>query len=164
MKYLKLYESWKPLSKSDLASAQELHDIGVVSDKELQDLEYRIATEKMILKYDGIGGLNLIGREFLTGLPDGLKVSGYLELSKCINLKSLPTGLEVTGDCYLCGCINLESLPADLKVSGSLNLKGCIGLTSLPAGLKVGGYLEITGCTGLKSLPNDLMVDGPIYR
>ena len=164
MKYLKLYESWNPLSKSDLAAAQELHDIGVVSDKELKDLAYRIAIEKMLLKYDGIGGLNLINTEFLTGLPAGLEVTGDFYLCDCINLESLPADLKVSGSLNLKGCTGLTSLPAGLEVGGNLFLNGCVGLKSLPAGLEVGEGLYLTGCTALKSLPDDLIVNGPIYR
>ena len=163
MKYLKLYESWNPLSKSDLAAAQELHDIGVVSDKELKDLAYRIAIEKMLLKYDGIGGLNLINTEFLTGLPAGLEVTGVFYLCDCINLESLPADLKVSGSLNLKGCIGLTSLPAGLKVGGHLFLTGCTGLECLPAGLEVGKNLSLGGCTGLTSIPDDLTVGGSIF-
>ena len=49
MKYLQLYESWNPLSKSDIEAVRDLNSIGVVSDKEFGEIKYRIGIEQMIL-------------------------------------------------------------------------------------------------------------------
>lgn len=100
MKYLRLFESWNPLSDTDLASAQELHKIGVVSDQELAELTtLNTAHQKIkkILKYPGVGNLNLSYTTLLTSLPNGLKVGGHLILKGCIGLESLPADLRVGG-------------------------------------------------------------------
>ena len=147
MKYLQLFESWNPLSDTDLASAQELHKIGVVSDQELAELTTLNTAHqqiKKILKYPGVGNLNLGNCTLLKSLPNGLKVGGHLILNGCKGLESLPDGLEVGGYLDLSGCISLESLPADLKVGRDLYLYGCIGIDKLPQdqkNIKVGGQI-----------------------
>jgi len=144
MKYIKLYEkfeSWNPLSDTDLASARELHKIGVVSDKELTELTRLNAAQQKILNYTGVGNLNLENSTLLKSLPADLKVEGYLLLTDCTGLESLPDGLTVSGSLNLSGCTRLESLPADLKVGKDLYLYGCTGLKSLPQDLKVGGKI-----------------------
>ena len=142
MKYLQLFESWNPLSDMDLASAQELHKIGVVSDKELAELTILNTAHqqiKKILKYPGVSNLNLSYTTLLKSLPNGLKVGGHLILNGCKGLESLPDDLEVKGYLDLSGCISLASLPAGLKVGRDLYLYGCIGINKLPQDLKVGG-------------------------
>ena len=148
MKYIKLFEkfeNWKTVSDGELASAQELHQIGVVSDQELRELQRLGQIEQRIIHYTGVGNLNL---------------------NNCTLLKSLPNGLKVGGHLILNGCTGLESLPDDLEVKGYLNLSGCIRLESLPAGLKVGRDLYLYGCTSLAELPQDqknLKIGGQIY-
>ena len=142
----KLYENWNPLSNEDLKSAQELHQIGVVSDKELSELKKLRQIEKKILQYTGVGDLDL------------------RNLRSTTLLKSLPAGLKVGGNLYLYDCTSLQSLPVGLIVDGDLDLTGCTSLESLPAGLEVGGNLYLTDCDQLKSLPADLKVGGNIYR
>ena len=147
MKYLQLFESWNPLSDKDLASAQELHKIGVVSDKELSELtRLKEAHQqiKKILKYPGVGNLNLSYTTRLKSLPNGLKVGGHLILTDCTDLASLPDGLEVGGFLDLSGCKGLASLPSGLKVGRDLYLYGCIGIDKLPQdqkNIKVGGQI-----------------------
>ena len=143
MKYIKLFESWNPLSDDDLASARELNQIGVVSDQELAELTRLNTAHQKILQYTGVGTLNL---------------------ENCTLLKSLPADLKVGGHLILAGCKGLESLPDDLEVKGYLNLSSCISLESLPSGLKVGRDLYSYGCTSLAELPQDLKVGGQIYR
>ena len=139
MKYLKLFESWNPVSDEELASAQELHQIGVVSSQELEDLVRLKQAQQRIIRYKGVGNLDLSFCNLLTGLPDGLKVGGYLDLHGCTGLESLPDDLEVKGYLDLSGCISLASLPSGLKVGRDLYLYGCIGINKLPQDLKVGG-------------------------
>ena len=144
MKYLQLFESWNPLSDKDLASAQELHKIGVVSDQELTELTRLNTAHQKILQYTGVGNLNLDNCLLLKSLPNGLKVSGHLILNGCKGLESLPDGLEVGGYLDLSGCISLESLPADLKVGRDLYVYGCTSLAELPQdqkNIKVGGQI-----------------------
>ena len=141
MKYLKLFESWNPVSDSAFAEAQELHSIGVVSDQELEDLVRLKQIQHRILNYKGVGSLDLSFCNLLTGLPDGLTVNGFLDLTDCTGLRSLPAGLVVEDYLDLTDCTSLESLPADLKAGDDLILFGCSSLTSLPAGLVVGGQI-----------------------
>ena len=120
MKYLKLFESWNPLSDEDLDSAQELNLIGVVSDKELSELKKLRQVEQRIIRYNGVGSLNLEYCTLLKSLPAGLKVGGSLFLNQCTGLESLPADLVVDGDLDLGGCNRLKSLPADLKIGGKI--------------------------------------------
>ena len=120
MKYLKLYENWNPLSDEDLDSAQELNLIGVVSDKELSELKKLRQVEQRIIRYNGVGSLNLEYCTLLKSLPAGLKVGGSLFLNQCTGLESLPADLVVDGDLDLGGCNRLKSLPADLKIGGKI--------------------------------------------
>ena len=145
MKYLKLFESWNPLSDEDFANAQELHSIGVVSDQELAQLKKLIATEWEILHYTGVKSLDLRDCALLKSLPDGLKVGGNLNLDRCTSLESLPAGLKVKDYLLANGCTSLRSLPADLVISGGLELNHCTNLESLPTGLVVGSYLNLFG-------------------
>ena len=48
------------------------------------------------------GDLNLRSSE-INSLPEGLEVSGDLQVRNCKNLKSLPKGLKVGGDLYIYG-------------------------------------------------------------
>lgn len=74
----------------------------------------------------------------ITGLPDGLKVMGYLDLQDT-RIKLLPKGLSVGGDLNLQNTY-IISLPAGLKVGGNLKLAKTY-IMMLPAGLSVGGRI-----------------------
>jgi len=56
-----------------------------------------------------------------------------------------PEGLSVSGSLDLSGCTGLTSLPEGLSVNGYLDLNECTGLTSLPEGLSVSGSLYLSG-------------------
>ena len=56
----------------------------------------------------------------LTSLPQGLHVTGWLDLSNCTGLTTLPQGLHVGGGLFLDGCKSLTTLPQDLHVGGGL--------------------------------------------
>ena len=71
-----------------------------------------------------------------------LDIEGDLDLTYS-NIESLPEGLEVSGDLNLTFCENISSLPEGLIVRGNLILESCYNLHSLPKGLKVGGTLYI---------------------
>jgi hypothetical protein len=93
-------------------------------------------------------GLKVSGRLDLMGsdmqfLPKGLEVGGYLDLSYSL-IKSLPEGLKVGGSLSLFDCANITSLPEGLKVGGNLDL-GATNITLLPRGFKVEGYIELNG-------------------
>jgi hypothetical protein len=164
MKYLRLFESWNPLSDTDLASARELNQIGVVSDQELAELTKLREIEYKILQYTGVGDLNLRFTKLLKSLPAGLKVGGNLSLYRCTGLESLPAGLVVDEYLSLYDCTGLESLPAGLEVENDLDLTGCTSLKSLPAGLKVGRNIYLRGSNILGELPQGLNVVGQIYK
>ena len=100
----------------------------------------------------------------ITSLPNGLRVSGYLDLSSCTSLESLPNGLHVDWSLNLFGCTSLKSLPDGLYVGNDLYLNSCTSLTSLPNNLKVvDGDLYMTNCISLKSLPDGLKVGRSLY-
>jgi len=167
MKYIKLYEKfedWNTVSDEGFTEFQELHAIGVVSDQELVQLKKLMATEQLIIKYKGVGNLNLDRCTLLKSLPAGLEVGGDLILNWCTGLESLPDELTVSGDLSLYGCTGLMSLPQGLIVGGDLFLNGCTSLKSLPAGLEVDGDLNLFGCTRLGELPQDIKVGRRIYR
>ena len=73
---------------------------------------------------------------------EDLDIEGDLDLTSS-NIESLPEGLEVSGDLNLTFCEKISSLPEGLIVRGNLILEDCYGLHSLPEGLKVGGTLYI---------------------
>ena len=166
MKYLQLYEKfedWNTVSVEDLASALELNQIGVVSDKEFREIKRLMRAEQEIIHYSGVGNLDLADSTLLKSLPAGLEVGGDLNLNWCYSLESLPDELTVSGDLSLYGCTSLTSIPANLRVR-DLFLNGCTSLTSLPAGLVVDGDLNLFGCTRLGELPQDIKVGRRIYR
>jgi hypothetical protein len=107
--------------------------------------------------------------------PDGLRVSGTLDLSKNPNLLDLPAGLTVD-NLNLHNCSELCALPVGLQVK-RLDVNGCTSLVSLPAGLdcyeirmqrtavkklpsdlQVKFRLDLAGCVRLKALPEGLSV------
>jgi hypothetical protein len=88
------------------------------------------------------GRLDLMGSDMLF-LPKGLEVGGFLDLSYSL-INSLPEGLKVGGSLSLFDCANITSLPEGLKVGRNLDL-GATNITSLPRGLKVEGYIELNG-------------------
>ena len=71
-----------------------------------------------------------------------LDIEGDLDLSYS-NIESLPEGLEISGNLNLTFCEKISSLPEGLIVRGNLILEDCYELHSLPEGLKVGGTLYI---------------------
>ena len=71
-----------------------------------------------------------------------LDIEGDLDLTYS-NIESLPEGLKVSGDLNLTFCENISSLPEGLIVRGNLILEDCSQLYSLPKGLKVFGTLYI---------------------
>jgi hypothetical protein len=96
----------------------------------------------------------------IESLPEGLKVSGHLNLMGCSDMQFLPKGLEVGGFLNLSYSL-INSLPEGLKVGGSLSLFDCAYITSLPEGLKVGRNLDLS-YTNITSLPRGLKVEGYI--
>jgi hypothetical protein len=88
------------------------------------------------------GHLNLMGSD-MQFLPKGLEVGGHLDLSYSL-INSLPEGLIVGGALSLFDCAIITSLPEGLKVGRNLDL-GFTKITSLPKGLKVGGYIDLNG-------------------
>jgi len=112
-------------------------------------LRWKLAFNEPLTKED----LNIKYGLFLTHsnityLPEGLKVSGNLNISYTPKLKTLPSDLDVKGNIYLEGS-NIASLPEGLKVGGDLDL-AYTKITSLPKGLEVGGdlYIENTELEG----------------
>jgi len=79
----------------------------------------------------------LVNNEPLT--EDDLNIKGDLDLSY-LDIASLPEGLKVSGGLDLAGCKQLTSLPEGLKVGGSLYLQYS-KIKSLPEGLEVGGFI-----------------------
>jgi len=83
--------------------------------------------------------------KWLTNEPlteDDLHIKGDLDLTYS-NIESLPEGLNISGDLNLTFCENISSLPEGLIVRRNLILEDCSQLYSLPKGLKVGGTLYI---------------------
>lgn len=99
------------------------------------------------------GGL-FLEHSSITYLPEGLKVSGHLNLSYTFKLKSLPNDLDVKGDIYLEGS-KITSLPEGLKVGGHLDLSDS-DIEFLPEGLEVGGDLNISSTTLTKYTDKEL--------
>jgi len=78
--------------------------------------------------------------KWLTNEPlteDDLHINGNLDLTYS-KIESLPEGLNVSGDLNLTFCENISSLPEGLIVRGNFSQ-----LYSLPKGLQVGGTLYI---------------------
>jgi predicted outer membrane lipoprotein len=100
------------------------------------------------------GGLNL--RETgLLALPEGFRVGGHLELDQT-PLTALPKGL-VVGGTLTARYVPLTELPPDLRVGGSLNLIGA-RVATYPPGLAVGKRIYL--CYGrIASLPDGLRVE-----
>ena len=83
--------------------------------------------------------------KWLTNEPlteDDLHIKGDLDLTYS-NIESLPEGLNISGDLNLTFCENISSLPEGLIVRFNLIVEDCSQLYSLPKGLKVGGTLYI---------------------
>ena len=108
------------------------------------------------------GNLNLMGCKSLTTLPEGLTVGGDLGLSGCRSLTTLPEGLSVGSDLSLANCASLTNLPEGLTVRGILHLGYCKSLKALPEGLTVGGDLILIECKSLTTLPEGITVGGDL--
>ena len=133
-------------------------------------LKWKLAFNEPLTKED----LNIkyglfLAHSNITYLPEGLKVSGNLNISYTPKLKTLPSDLDVKGNIYLEGS-NIGSLPEGLKVGGDLDL-AYTKITSLPKGLKVGGdlYIENTELEGytdeeLRDMVKPGFIKGEIYR
>jgi hypothetical protein len=106
------------------------------------------------------GGLVLEGLEWLTALPQGLRVVGFLQVMDT-PLASLPKGLVVDGYCTLWET-QVRSLPEGLQVGQGLLLFGET-IQTLPEGLRVGGELDLKGCGAWDGrIPPDAEVGGKI--
>jgi hypothetical protein len=88
--------------------------------------------------------LDLSVRDWITALPQGLRVRERLMLGHVPNLQHLPAGFHVEGVLDLAET-GLAALPDRLRVDGDLYLTDCPNLEALPAGLRVGGLLDLTG-------------------
>jgi hypothetical protein len=133
-------------------------------------LKWKLAFNEPLTKED----LNIkyglfLAHSNITYLPEGLKISGNLNISYTPKLKSLPSDLDVKGDIYLEGS-NITSLPEDLQVGGDLDL-AYTKITSLPKGLEVGRnlYIENTELEGytdeeLREMIKPGFIKGEIYR
>jgi hypothetical protein len=98
------------------------------------------------------GNLNLSNQKRLRRLPENLTCAN-LEISGCENLLELPRGLR----CQYLSAQNsrLKSLPADLQVKFRLDLSNSEALEALPEGLSVGSLI-LRECTALRALPEGL--------
>ena len=133
-------------------------------------LKWKLAFNEPLTKED----LNIkyglfLAHSNITYLPEGLKVSGNLNISYTPKLKSLPSDLDVKGDIYLEGS-NIASLPEGLEVGGDLDL-AYTKITSLPKGLEVGRnlYIENTELEGytdeeLREMIKPGFIKGEIIR
>jgi hypothetical protein len=100
---------------------------------------------------------------------DDLHINGNLDLTFS-KIESLPEGLNVSGDLNLTFCDNISSLPEGLIVRGNLRLFDS-KITFLPEGLKVEGWLDISN-TNLEKYTDDEIrdmikpgfIEGKIYR
>jgi hypothetical protein len=100
---------------------------------------------------------------------DDLHINGNLDLTFS-KIESLPEGLNVSGDLNLTFCDNISSLPEGLIVRGNLSLFDS-KITFLPEGLKVEGWLDISN-TNLEKYTDDEIrdmikpgfIEGKIYR
>jgi hypothetical protein len=147
----------RPPKAAELLSALSSAPITIAGSLDLADLNYLSSLP------DGLRvgrSLSLRDCTALTHLPDGLRVRGYLELDRCTALTYLPDGLRVGEYLSLDGCTALTHLPDGLRVGRDLHLFDCTALTHLPNGLRVGGDLDLHGCTALTQLPNQLRVGG----
>ena len=110
--------------------------------------------------------------KWLTNEPlteDDLHINGNLDLTFS-KIESLPEGLNVSGDLNLTFCENISSLPEGLIVRGNLRLFDS-KITFLPEGLKVEGWLDISN-TNLEKYTDDEIrdmikpgfIEGKIYR
>jgi hypothetical protein len=95
---------------------------------------------------------------WVTGLPEGMRVRGYLNL-RGLPIRVLPQRLTVGGTLWLDGTL-VEAVPAGVRAKGSLKLTGTPVVT-LPKGFRVGGGLYLTD-TPIAHLPEGLGVDGPL--
>ena len=123
-------------------------------------LKWKLAFNEPLTKED----LNIkyglfLAHSNITYLPEGLKVSGNLNISYTPKLKSLPSDLDVKGDIYLEGS-NITSLPEGLKVGRDLDLSDT-QVELLPKGLQVGGNLDLRR-TKITLLPKGLEVKGEL--
>ena len=128
--------------------------------KEKGTLRWKLAFNEPLTKED----LNIkyglfLAHSNITYLPEGLKVSGNLNISYTPKLKSLPSDLDVKGNIYLEGS-NITSLPEDLQVGGDLDLSDT-QVKLLPKGLQVGGDLDLIR-TKITLLPKGLKVKGEL--
>jgi len=87
--------------------------------------------------------------------PEGLRVTGHLDLSNSRALTRLPASLAADS-LNLSGCTALQTLPDGLRVR-RLDLSGCAALRTLPAGLRL--YELVLREMRLRALPADLRVD-----
>jgi hypothetical protein len=116
----------------------------LVLDPELGNVAFRSMTDLRIED-----SLNLAGcgwpegpPEALTGLPDGLGVSGLLCLDGNRNLTETPRGLWVGEELRLACCDNLRSLQGGLVVGGDLTVTGCPSWDGiLPPDAAIGGKI-----------------------
>jgi len=108
------------------------------------------------LQFDG--NLSLQFNRVLISLPDGLSVTGWMDLSCCTALTALPDSLVVDDWLDLQRCTALASLPDDMVIGETLYLQGCTALTELPKGLVVKRSINLEGCTAIKALPADMQV------
>ncbi len=127
----------------------------------------------------------------IRSLPDGLKVSGHLDLRACTRLVRLGHSTEVKGDLLIGGSAArtaeyqerfmsapdtpaslkrpgrggqcpLETLPPNLLVHGDLIIRSCKRLEEVPEDLRVRGSLILIGCANLHRLPKSMELDGDL--
>jgi hypothetical protein len=127
----------------------------VEGDLNLTDLQWPLALPEGLTV---TGSVQLI-RSGMRSLPADLRVDGDLDAT-LTKVETLPRGLRVGGSLTFYGC-PLQALPDDLHVRGGLNLERT-PLTALPKGLRVDGHLSM-GKTRVQALPDDLVVKGRIF-
>jgi hypothetical protein len=96
-------------------------------------------------------------RHDIDDLPDGLTISGHLNLDE-VDIHRLPDNMSVDGDLKLYRLPNLKALPRGLKVKGSIDIGRC-DIGHLPEDLSFGGNLFLTQ-TNVKALPLNLHIKG----
>jgi hypothetical protein len=103
--------------------------------------------------------LHLRSNAGITALPDGLKITSFLDVQKT-PISEFPVNVEIGGSITLAG-VNLLALPENLHVRGSLSIQDN-PISALPEGLTIDKGFTFAN-TAIRRIPRSATIQGPIW-
>lgn len=108
------------------------------------------------------GNLNVLNCAELTQISESLAISGSLVVEKCDALRRIGEQIDVSHNLFISECVQLKEISRDLAVGGTLVVQDCKRLTELAGSATIGGDLIVARAENFIALPPRLHIHGSL--